>query len=56
MVVLCCHLNLLHRDRIKQYQAIRDYIVTLPADASLILAGDFNDWSKILSSLVITRA
>lgn len=59
VVVLCCHLNLLHRDRIKQYQAIRDYIVSLPADASLILAGDFNDWSKkscqALSSLGLSE-
>lgn len=46
VAVLCCHLNLLHKDRLKQYQAIRDYIVTLDAQVPLILAGDFNDWSK----------
>ncbi len=47
LTVLCCHLNLLHRDRAKQYAAIRDYIMgEIDADAPLVLAGDFNDWSK----------
>ncbi|OOS23184.1 endonuclease/exonuclease/phosphatase family protein [Moraxella pluranimalium] len=46
VIVLCCHLNLLHKDRLKQYQAIREYIATLDKQAPLILAGDFNDWSK----------
>lgn len=46
LVVLCVHLNLLHRDRQKQYQAIAKYVQTLPSDVPLVLAGDFNDWSK----------
>lgn len=46
IIVLCAHLNLLEYDRTKQYQAICDYINTLPKDQPLILAGDFNDWRK----------
>lgn len=47
VTVLCAHLNLLEHDRVKQYQAIADYVneeidQTLP----LIVAGDFNDWKK----------
>lgn len=47
IVVLNAHLNLLHRDRIKQYQAISDYIYNeIDPAMPLILAGDFNDWTK----------
>lgn len=47
MVVLCAHLNLLHKDRLRQYRAIVDYIgEAIDDDTPLILAGDFNDWSK----------
>lgn len=60
VVVLCAHLNLLHMDRVKQYQAIIDYIDgTIDQDAPLILAGDFNDWTKkstkILEALGMTE-
>ena len=42
---LCVHLNLLARDRRKQFSALKDYIQrAVPADHALILAGDFNDW------------
>lgn len=43
----CTHLNLLHRDRVKQYQKIRNYIHS-KSDAKdpVILAGDFNDWNQ----------
>ncbi len=51
IVVLNAHLNLLHKDRIKQYQAIADYITTQIDDSQpLILAGDFNDWRLLSSS------
>ncbi|OOR91678.1 hypothetical protein B0181_02735 [Moraxella caviae] len=47
VVVLCAHLNLLEKDRAKQYQAIRKYIACeIDERAPLILAGDFNDWAK----------
>lgn len=45
IVCLCAHLNLLERDRVKQYVAIFEYVTTyISPDAPLILAGDFNDW------------
>ncbi|MDO5650939.1 MAG: endonuclease/exonuclease/phosphatase family protein [Moraxella sp.] len=47
VVVLNAHLNLLHKDRVKQYQTISDYIHhEIDEKKPLILAGDFNDWSK----------
>lgn len=53
VVVLCAHLNLLHKDRLKQYQAIIDYVArVIKSDMPLILAGDFNDWSKKSSQLL----
>ncbi len=46
LVCLCAHLNLRHADRVKQYQAIHDYVCnTIDPSYPLILAGDFNDWS-----------
>lgn len=46
VVVLCTHLNLRHKDRVRQYQAMVEYIQTaIDKDAPLIVAGDFNDWT-----------
>jgi len=48
VVVLCAHLNLFERDRVKQYQAISDYVRhEISDDQPLILAGDFNDWKRM---------
>ncbi|UNU72548.1 endonuclease/exonuclease/phosphatase family protein [Moraxella nasovis] len=53
IVVLNAHLNLLHADRVRQYHAIIDYIRhKLDPKAPLILAGDFNDWSKKSASIL----
>ncbi|MDO4426746.1 MAG: endonuclease/exonuclease/phosphatase family protein [Moraxella sp.] len=53
VVVLCCHLNLLHKDRLKQYAAIKDYIYhEIDEQQPLILAGDFNDWTKKSSGIL----
>lgn len=53
VVVLCCHLNLLHKDRLKQYAAIKDYIRhEIDERQPLILAGDFNDWTKKSSDIL----
>ena len=47
-MVLCAHLNLFERDRVKQYQAISDYVRhEIDDDQPLILAGDFNDWKRM---------
>ncbi|QEY27227.1 endonuclease/exonuclease/phosphatase family protein [Neisseria zalophi] len=45
LVCLCAHLNLRELDRIKQYQAIYEYVDQyVDPDSPLIIAGDFNDW------------
>lgn len=59
--ILCCHLNLFNKDRIKQYRMIIQYIQNnIDDNAPLILAGDFNDWTKLsskaLSVLGLTEA
>ena len=62
VVVLCAHLNLFERDRIKQYEAISNYVRDeIAPNQPLILAGDFNDWKKmscdrLASSLGMTEA
>jgi endonuclease/exonuclease/phosphatase family metal-dependent hydrolase len=46
------HLNLLHVDRIKQFQKIRDrFNEAVPNHEPCILGGDFNDWSEALTPL-----
>lgn len=48
ITVLNAHLNLLERDRSKQYEAIIDYVNdVIDPKQPLILAGDFNDWQKV---------
>ena len=44
---LCVHLNLLHKDRMKQYELIENFINSKATEEDkFILAGDFNDWSQ----------
>jgi len=44
---LCVHLNLRATDRRVQLAALADYVVAhIPADAPLVVAGDFNDWRQ----------
>lgn len=43
--LLCTHLGLFSKDRRKQLDVIVNYInENIPADAPIILGGDFNDW------------
>jgi endonuclease/exonuclease/phosphatase family metal-dependent hydrolase len=58
--VFCIHLNLLHRGRNKQVQALCDRIKEkVPQDSPLIIGGDFNDWygmtTKILMDSIPTQ-
>lgn len=47
----CIHLNLLHKDRKKQYQIILDEIKKRSNDDQpIIIAGDFNDWNRKASN------
>ncbi|UVJ46097.1 endonuclease/exonuclease/phosphatase family protein [Pseudomonas sp. LS1212] len=43
---ICVHLGLRERQRQKQLQLLCHLLDSLPADAPVILAGDFNDWRK----------
>lgn len=48
ITVLNAHLNLLERDRQKQYETIVHYVNhEIDPKLPLILAGDFNDWQKV---------
>ena len=42
----CVHLNLLNRDRKRQYADLRRIIRHYSTGNPIILAGDFNDWNK----------
>lgn len=45
---ICLHLGLFAHWRQQQLLAVADYIEAhVPADAALIIAGDFNDWSTL---------
>lgn len=45
--VLCAHLGLFERERMKQTDKLMTYIeAKIPDGAPLILAGDFNDWRR----------
>lgn len=43
------HLGLMHAGRVRQVQRLADFLqAEVPADAPLIVAGDFNDWGEKL--------
>ena len=53
VVGLCAHLNLLHHDRMKQYQKLIRYVEeNIDSGLPLILAGDFNDWHNKASEVL----
>ncbi|WP_060479387.1 endonuclease/exonuclease/phosphatase family protein [Pseudomonas monteilii] len=43
---ICVHLSLLESHRQQQLQLLRQLLDGLPADESVIIAGDFNDWQQ----------
>lgn len=50
------HLGLFAVSRVRQVQALADRIERLvPADAPVLIAGDFNDWTNRLSPLFVQR-
>lgn len=54
--VICLHLNLLKRGRLRQIERLSQRIEAhVPSDAPLIIAGDFNDWKVDLSEILIDR-
>lgn len=44
---VCIHLGLRERHRQRQLELLCELIADLPADAPLIVAGDFNDWRSL---------
>ena len=53
---VCVHLSLFARSRRRQMDALASALEALvPADAPLIIAGDFNDWRNRASSLLADR-
>jgi len=45
------HFGLAHRSRVRQVRRLAEFIVAhVPADALLIVAGDFNDWGERLDA------
>ena len=45
------HLGLIHSGRVRQVQRLAAFIAShVPADALLVVAGDFNDWSERLDA------
>ncbi len=49
----CTHLDLTHRGRINQLRQLTQWLdKKIPSSAPLILAGDFNDWSKKASHIL----
>ena len=53
---VCVHLSLFARSRRRQMEALADALETLvPANAPLLIAGDFNDWRNRASGLLVDR-
>ena len=51
--VLVVHLGLLHASRVRQTRLLHDYIAReVPADAPLLVAGDFNDWGQTVAHMM----
>lgn len=44
---ICVHLGLLESHRQAQVQALCELIDSLPADAPVVVSGDFNDWRQL---------
>lgn len=50
---ICTHFGLFARGRREQTRALIDYVnATVPADARLIIAGDFNDWRNRMTHML----
>ena len=53
---VCAHLSLFGRSRRHQLDALATHIETsVPPDAPLVIAGDFNDWRNRAHALLATR-
>lgn len=54
--ILCVHLSLFGKARLKQISIIADYIrQEIPNNESVILGGDFNDWREHATDLLVRK-
>ncbi|WP_462383491.1 endonuclease/exonuclease/phosphatase family protein [Pseudomonas sp. Marseille-QA0892] len=53
---ICVHLGLREAHRAKQLALLCDLVNSLPADAPVVVAGDFNDWRHRASPILADRA
>lgn len=49
---ICVHLGLMERDREKQLGLLCELVCSLPQEAQVIVAGDFNDWRLRASAML----
>lgn len=50
---IVAHFGLIHSSRVRQAERLAEYVArAIPAGASLLVAGDFNDWSEKLDPLM----
>ena len=54
--MICVHLGLKERHRREQLLRLSQHIATLPDDAPLGVAGDFNDWRQRANALLLREA
>lgn len=54
--MICVHLGLRERHRRQQLMRISRHIATLPKEAPLVVAGDFNDWHQRANALLLREA
>ena len=54
--LICVHFGLIKRSRLRQAALLADFVdLEIPADAPLIIAGDFNDWQRRVDELLRAR-
>ncbi|UUQ64437.1 endonuclease/exonuclease/phosphatase family protein [Pseudomonas fuscovaginae UPB0736] len=53
---ICVHLGLREAQRQKQIGLLLDYLESLPPDAPVIIAGDFNDWRRCADRRLSARS
>ncbi len=53
---ICVHLGLRESHRKRQLDLLCDLVASLPADAPLVVAGDFNDWGRRAHRVLRERA
>ena len=52
--VVVVHLGLFHQSRVRQTERVAELALKhIPADAPLVIAGDFNDWNEQLDPILI---